>query len=124
MTPEQVAATLAARTPGLGEPPFHVESLAWTTDEAWGLGTTGQVGFVNTLADARAITLAVNLSTHWHAVAEAARRYSPQHDWRCEFRTRTAGWQPGGPPVIRCECGCDELQHALAALDTAMEKER
>lgn len=52
------------------------------------------------------------------AVVRAADSYSPErdHDWRCEYRTAEAGWQPGDSPVIRCECGYDELQAALAAL--------
>jgi hypothetical protein len=62
----------------------------------------------------------------YEAVAEAARDYSPErdHDWRCEYRTAEVGWQPGDPPVIRCECGFDELQAALAALDIAKEAGR
>lgn len=41
----------------------------------------------------------------------------PQHNWRCEYRTETAGWKPGDDPVIRCECGLDEFRAAAAALE-------
>lgn len=51
-------------------------------------------------------------------VRDAAEAYSPQydHDWRCEYRTEAAGWKPGEPPVIRCECGYDDLRVARAQL--------
>lgn len=51
------------------------------------------------------------------AVVKAAEAYSPRedHDWRCEYRTAAVGWKEGDPPVIRCECGRDDLDSALAA---------
>ncbi len=57
-------------------------------------------------------------------LVEAWLDYSPQedHDWRCEYRKADMGWVRGTPPIIRCECGFDELgvvvrdaQDALAA---------
>lgn len=77
-------------------------------------------------ARSRLATVAVNILPLLLDVAKAADDYSPEraHDWRCEYRTAEAGWQPGDSPIIRCECGYDELQAALAALDTAMEDQR
>lgn len=77
-------------------------------------------------ADARFIVYADRTIEAYEAVVEAARNYSPErdHDWRCEYRTAEVGWQPGDSPVIRCECGYDELQTALAALDIAKEAGR
>lgn len=135
MTPEQVAAILAARTPGR----WFARQDALQREWGQQVGNPGKYRYlaigkkrdpevattVLLAADARAIVTAVNLAEPLLAVAEAARDYSPQldHDWRCEYRTAEAGWQPGDSPVIRCECGYDELQRALAALDTAMQEE-
>ncbi len=49
-------------------------------------------------------------------LVEAWLDYSPQdHNWRCEYRKADMGWVRGTPPIIRCECGFDEL--AAAVLD-------
>ncbi|HET7070127.1 MAG TPA: hypothetical protein VFI40_04840 [Nocardioides sp.] len=53
-------------------------------------------------------------------LVKAVEAYSPRddHDWRCEYRTAEAGYVEGGPPVIRCECGFDDLGLAVRdALD-------
>ena len=61
---------------------------------------------------ARVATLVDALESYREAVLD----YSPRedHDWRCEIRTADAGWKPGDPPVIDCECGFDELGRATA----------
>ena len=49
-------------------------------------------------------------------LVNAVTDYSPRedHDWRCEYRTeKVGGWKPGYPPVIRCECGFEELGRAV-----------
>jgi hypothetical protein len=75
--------------------------------------------------DARLIAATHNLLPRFIDVVRAAEAYDPGrvHDWRCEYRTAEVGWQQGDPPVIRCECGHDELVAALAALDAAIQEE-
>jgi hypothetical protein len=48
-------------------------------------------------------------------LVEAVHGYSPRenHDWRCEYRTAERGYVPGGPRVIDCECGFDDLGLAV-----------
>lgn len=139
MTPEQVPTILAARTPG-----------RWRT--AWGLSTVvagGEQDIDDRLAfsaevygllhrdNARAIALAINLSDHWMAVAEAARAVLANHqpDPDGGMGRRDDGSYGVIDPACRV-CGTSEeyavpwpcltattLTAALAALDTAIAGE-
>lgn len=49
--------------------------------------------------------------------ADTYRSWLGQHHWRCEYRTVAMGWKHGEPPIIKCVCGLDALEAALARLD-------
>lgn len=58
-------------------------------------------------------------------LVRAADEYGPReaHDWRCEYRTAEMGWVEGEPPVIKCECGFDDLQAAIVDAQLALKSE-
>lgn len=85
-----------------------------------------ELAFRVTLGDAALIVALVNAADDLIEVAEAARLHlivKGEHHWRCEYRTAAKGWKKGDPPVIDCECGLDDLDAALAALDARLAEE-